>query len=82
MRHFRLTIIKDARIPRVVIAAITLMKVLRQRTIKTTQTFIFILDRMRMDNVHNDAKTHAVGGVNKFFQIIRRTKPTTGGKEI
>ena len=45
-------------------------------TAKVTQTFDLVLHSVRVDDIHDDSDTQAVGLIDKGFQLLGRTETT------
>lgn len=52
----------------------TAQKILRVRSIETSEAFYFVLDSMTMYDIHNHSNPHTMSLVYQLFQFFRRTK--------
>ena len=63
-------------------ASFARMKIQVACAVKAAQSFVFVIDRMRMNNVHYNAQTQSMSRVNQLFQIFGRSEARTDGEKI
>ena len=81
MKHFILSIVETKGIPCRMLATGTAQKILRVRSIETSEAFYFVLDSMTMYDIHNHSNPHTMSLVYQLFQFFRRTKTGRCGKK-
>ena len=74
MEYLVLAVIKTKGTPCGMLMTVTGQEILIGITGQVTQTFILVLDRMRMHQIHYDRYAHAVSGINQFFQFLGGTE--------
>lgn len=62
-------------------ALATLMEIEVVSPVKFIETIEHVLASMRVDNVKEDGQTHAMCGVDKFFEVLWGTISRTCSKE-
>lgn len=58
------------------------VEILVVRSIEPVEPIEDILRSVAVDHIEKNHQTHAVGGVYKLFQVLRRAVAATCGKEI
>ena len=70
MQHIRFSVIETAGIPRIVITPVAFVEVLIQRSVEARKTLLLVLDRMRVNQVHDDRQSGFVAGVDQFLEFL------------
>ena len=60
----------------------TVVEVLMQGAVESTEAFNFIVYGMGMDDIHKDRQAGGVGCVNQGLEVIRCSKAGRGRKKI
>lgn len=79
---FMMAVVEEPAVPLIMASPTTCMEILMVRPIKLIQSIEDILGSMTVDDIQQDDKTQAVGGVDKLLQILRRAIAAAGGEEI
>ena len=81
VQNLRLAVIETAAAPRRMFAARSGMEILIAAPVEMRKPVALVAHRMAVHEIHDDAKPHAVGGVDKRLQVVGRTEPRRCGKE-
>jgi hypothetical protein len=74
-------VVEEARVPELMAAPAALVEVAMVRAVEKVQAIEHILTRVRMYNVEQYGDSHAVCGVDEFFELIWRAVARARGEE-
>ena len=74
MDDFVLPIIKTQRVPSRMFPPVARVEIQIVRAVETSQPFYFVLNRMAMNDIHNNRQAQTMCLVDQFLQFVRCTK--------